>query len=127
MSGNIAIKGGGVGPLMANAILNFHFDYLNPSLSCSQLFSPAQHSGWCNDAFFQDTFQQRSIFANKFAMGALELFTGTWSLMNLCTNLDVELVQRFTMLQVPIRIDLCQKKESCRFWSNFLLQLFIFA
>ena len=33
MSGNFAIKGGGVGPLMANAILNFHFDYLNPSLT----------------------------------------------------------------------------------------------
>ena len=35
MSGNCAIKGGGaggVGSLMANAILNFHFDYLNPSL-----------------------------------------------------------------------------------------------
>ena len=28
-----AIKGGGVGPLMANAILNFHFDFLTPSLS----------------------------------------------------------------------------------------------
>ena len=25
--------GGGVGRLMANAILNFHFDYLTPSLS----------------------------------------------------------------------------------------------
>ena len=35
MSGNSAIKGGGggVGPLMANAILNFHFDYLKPSLT----------------------------------------------------------------------------------------------
>ena len=36
MSGNFAIKeggGGGVGPLMANAILNFHFDFLTPSLS----------------------------------------------------------------------------------------------
>ncbi len=33
MSGNFAIKGGGVGPLMANAILNFHFDYLTPSLT----------------------------------------------------------------------------------------------
>ena len=34
MSGNFAIKGGGgVGPLMANAILNFHFDFLNPSLT----------------------------------------------------------------------------------------------
>ena len=33
MSGNFAIKGGGVGPLMANAILNFHFDYLKSSLS----------------------------------------------------------------------------------------------
>ena len=30
MSGNFAIKGGG---LMANAILNFHFDFLNTSLS----------------------------------------------------------------------------------------------
>ena len=26
------LRGGGVGPLMANAILNFHFDYLTPSL-----------------------------------------------------------------------------------------------
>ena len=33
MSGNFAIKGGGVGPLMANAILNFHFDYLTTSLT----------------------------------------------------------------------------------------------
>ena len=33
MSGNFAIKGGGVGPQMANAILNFHFDFLHPSLS----------------------------------------------------------------------------------------------
>ena len=32
MSGNFAIKGGGVGRLMANAILNFHFDYVPPSL-----------------------------------------------------------------------------------------------
>ena len=32
-----AIKGGGVGRLMANAILNFHFDYLNPSLNCNLL------------------------------------------------------------------------------------------
>ena len=37
MSGNFAIKGGGAGPLMANAILNFHFDYLNPSLRVSIL------------------------------------------------------------------------------------------
>ena len=35
MSGNFAIKGGGVGPLMANAILNFHFDYLTTSLNPS--------------------------------------------------------------------------------------------
>ena len=35
MSGNFAIKGGGgVGPLMANAILNFHFDFLHTSLTC---------------------------------------------------------------------------------------------
>ena len=27
-----AIKGGGAGPLMANAILNFHFDFPHPSL-----------------------------------------------------------------------------------------------
>ena len=26
-------------PFMANAILNFHFDYLNPSLSCLALIS----------------------------------------------------------------------------------------
>ena len=32
MSGNFAIKGGGVVRLMANAILNFHFDFLSPSL-----------------------------------------------------------------------------------------------
>ena len=32
MSGNFAIKGGGAGRLMANAILNFHFDFLHPSL-----------------------------------------------------------------------------------------------
>ena len=32
MSENFAIKGGGGGRLMANAILNFHFDFLNPSL-----------------------------------------------------------------------------------------------
>ena len=31
MSGNFAMKGGGVGPLMASAILNFHFDFLTPS------------------------------------------------------------------------------------------------
>ena len=36
MSGNFAIKGGGgVGRLMANAILNFHFDFLHTSLSTS--------------------------------------------------------------------------------------------
>ena len=35
MSGNFAIKGGGgAGPLMANAILNFPFDYPHPSLIC---------------------------------------------------------------------------------------------
>ena len=39
MSGNFAIKGGGVGRLMANAILNFHFDYLNPSLRVIWWFS----------------------------------------------------------------------------------------
>ena len=33
MSGNFAIKGGGGGPLMANAILNFHFDFLTTSLT----------------------------------------------------------------------------------------------
>ena len=34
MSGNFAIKGGGVGRLMANAILNFHFDFPHTSLRC---------------------------------------------------------------------------------------------
>ena len=28
----LPLRGGGVGPLMANAILNFHFDFLHPSL-----------------------------------------------------------------------------------------------
>ena len=28
------LKGGGVGRPMANTILNFHFDYWNPSLTC---------------------------------------------------------------------------------------------
>ena len=38
MSGNFAIKGGGgVGPLMANAILNFHFDFLHTSLRLTEL------------------------------------------------------------------------------------------
>ena len=32
MSGNFVIKGGGVGRLMANAILNFHFDFPHTSL-----------------------------------------------------------------------------------------------
>ena len=36
MSGNFAIKGGGVGPLIANAILKFHFDFLTTSLSLSR-------------------------------------------------------------------------------------------
>ena len=44
MSGNFAIKGGGGGVrrLMANAILNFHFDYPHPSLS----------SNYCRTATF---------------------------------------------------------------------------
>ena len=33
-----AIKGGGVGPLMANAIKNFHFDFLKPSLNLQGLY-----------------------------------------------------------------------------------------
>ena len=33
MSENFAIKGGGFGRLMANAILNFHFDYWHTSLT----------------------------------------------------------------------------------------------
>ena len=37
MSGNFAIKGGGVGRLMANAILNFHFDFLTTSLMWYEL------------------------------------------------------------------------------------------
>ena len=33
MSWNFAIKGGGLKRLMANAILNFHFDFLHTSLN----------------------------------------------------------------------------------------------
>ena len=36
-----AIKGGGVGRLMANTILNFHFDYPHPSLSGPSLLKGA--------------------------------------------------------------------------------------
>ena len=32
------LRGGGAGPLMANAIKNFHFDYLKPSLSDNMCF-----------------------------------------------------------------------------------------
>ena len=42
MTGNFAIKGGGVGPLMANAIKNFHFDFLTTSLI---LYISLQHIG----------------------------------------------------------------------------------
>ena len=43
MSGNFAIKGGGaVGRLMANTILNFHFDYLNPSLMLTPIKRSSQ-------------------------------------------------------------------------------------
>ena len=42
MSGNFAIKGGGVGRLMANAILNFHFDFPHPSL----ITNVFKHSYW---------------------------------------------------------------------------------
>ena len=39
-----AIKGGGrgVGPLMANAILNFHFDFLTPSLTLNGIYQHIQ-------------------------------------------------------------------------------------
>ena len=47
MSGNFAIKGGGVRPLMANAILNFHFDFLTPSL-IHQVFSVTRESSHSN-------------------------------------------------------------------------------
>ena len=47
MSGNFAIKGGGgVGPLMANAILNFHFDYLTTSLSDPKATSQKKNNFW---------------------------------------------------------------------------------
>ena len=40
MSGNFAIRGGrGFGRLMANAILNFHFDFLHTSLIQNFLFN----------------------------------------------------------------------------------------
>ena len=45
MSGNFAIKGGGVGRLMANAILNFHFDFLNTSLRGIERKMPVSQLG----------------------------------------------------------------------------------
>ena len=41
-----AIKGGGVGPLMANAILNFHFDFLTTSLSLTLTVGLLQVTIW---------------------------------------------------------------------------------
>ena len=52
MSGNFAIKGGGGAPLMANANLNFHFDFLNPSLTEKNGFNA---SWWRCDKFIKDT------------------------------------------------------------------------
>ena len=43
MSGNFAIKGGGVRRLMANAILNFHFDFPHTSLI---VFPQTSGSSW---------------------------------------------------------------------------------
>ena len=47
MSGNFAIKGGGGGPLMANAILNFHFDFLHTSLSVIRVIFPLPAQASC--------------------------------------------------------------------------------
>ena len=47
MSGNFAIKGGGVGRLIANAILNFHFDFPHPSLN-----NTAGQSASCDRVLF---------------------------------------------------------------------------
>ena len=53
MSGNFAIKGGGVGRLMANAILNFHFDFPHPSLrKCCTGPSPLQEAGPGGNGWF---------------------------------------------------------------------------
>ena len=56
MSGNFAIKGGGgggVGRLMANAILNFHFDYLNPSLTGEEWNQPTDSVNVVQSAFLK--------------------------------------------------------------------------
>ena len=50
MSGNFAIKGWGgwgVGRLMANAILNFHFDFPHPSLSLVPVIIYGDHRLIC--------------------------------------------------------------------------------
>ena len=47
------LRGGGGGPLMANAILDFHFDYLNPSLSWPLVKAITQQ--WIYTSFVSDT------------------------------------------------------------------------
>ena len=48
----LAQCGGGVGPLMANAILNFHFDYLNPSLRTFQEEQLEEQLGYLNFSLY---------------------------------------------------------------------------
>ena len=45
-----AIKGGGVGPLMANAIKNFHFDFLTTSLKGQDDVTHKKYSSMAGDA-----------------------------------------------------------------------------
>ena len=42
----LPLRGGGAGRLMANAILNFHFDYLNPSLKFTVVLSLSLRLLW---------------------------------------------------------------------------------
>ena len=56
----VPLRGGGVGRLMANAILNFHFDYLNPSLieNAQHLVISCHHDSFrFNNIFFSFNFK----------------------------------------------------------------------
>ena len=47
----LPLRGGGGGPLMANAILNFHFDFLNPSLIFIAFRNDTSKTKICDHAF----------------------------------------------------------------------------
>ena len=64
MSGNFAIKGGGVGRLMANAILNFHFDFPHPSLRAKMDKNNNKHSS--KGTQWHNVYWRKYVFTSDF-------------------------------------------------------------